>query len=408
MVKIAVLGYGTVGSGVVEVIERNRAEVCRRAGEEISVKYILDLRDFPGDPYEDRVVHDFNVILEDREVSIVCEVMGGIGAAYQFTKQALEAGKSVCTSNKELVARHGAELYAIAARMHCNYMFEASVGGGIPIIRTINNALTADRIEAVTGILNGTTNYILTKMERENTDYSDALKQAQQLGYAERNPEADVAGLDAGRKIAILASMLTGKTVDSDKLSIEGITEITGADFAYAKAAGRTIKLLAVCKIQENVLGNRSVSAMVAPFMLPKSHSLAGVDGVFNGVQIRGNMLGDALFCGQGAGKLPTASAVAADVVDCARNQGRTVTDGWNSGEAELVQTAETEARFFVRIALSAREALEAVFPKCTCITVPDRSEDLGFFTGSMKEKEFQDGCERLGDAVLSRIRLAE
>ena len=216
MIKVAVLGYGTVGSGVVEVIERNRAEVGRRAGEEISVKYILDLRDFPGDPYEDRVVHDFNVILEDAEIGIVCEVMGGVGPAYQFTKQALEAGKSVCTSNKELVAKHGAELQAIAARTHCNYMYEASVGGGIPIIRTLNSALTADRIEAVTGILNGTTNYILTKMEREGADYEDVLKRAQELGYAERNPEADVAGLDAGRKIAILASLLTGRTVDSD------------------------------------------------------------------------------------------------------------------------------------------------------------------------------------------------
>lgn len=404
MIKIAVLGYGTVGSGVVEVIERNNAEVSRRAGEEISVKYILDLRDFPGDPYEDRVVHDFNVILEDSEVSILCEVMGGTGAAYQFTKKALEAGKSVCTSNKELVAKHGAELHAIAAKMHCNYMFEASVGGGIPIIRTINNALTADRIEKVTGILNGTTNYILTKMEWEGADYADVLKQAQELGYAERNPEADVAGLDAGRKIAILASLLTGKTVDSDKLSIEGITEISGADFAYAKAADRTIKLLADCEIQED----GSVFARVAPFMLSKSHPLAGVDDVFNGVRVRGNMLGDALFCGQGAGKLPTASAVAADVVDCARNQGRTVMDGWNSEEAELVQTAETEARFFVRIAPSAQETLEAVFPGSSSITVPDRSEDLGFFTGAMKEKAFQDGCGRLGGAVLSWIRLAE
>lgn len=402
MVKIAVLGYGTVGSGVVEVMERNNEEVCRRAGEEIAVKYILDLRDFPGDPYEDRIIHDFNAILEDKEVGVVCEAMGGVGAAYQFTKQALEAGKSVCTSNKELVAKHGAELHAIAAKMHCNYMFEASVGGGIPIIRTINNALTADRIEKVTGILNGTTNYILTKMEREGADYTDALQQAQELGYAERNPEADVAGLDAGRKIAILASLLTGRTVNSDRLSIEGITDITGADFAYAKAAGRTIKLLAVCRIQED----GSVFARVAPFMLPKSHPLGGVDDVFNGVQVAGNMLGHALFCGQGAGKLPTASAVAADVVDCARNQGRTVMDGWDSEEADLVQAAETEMGFFVRILPSGRQALEEVFPGSSCIQVPGREGDLGFFTGVMKEKEFQAGCERLGDVVLSRIRV--
>nr|WP_300678532.1 homoserine dehydrogenase [uncultured Acetatifactor sp.] len=403
MIKVAVLGYGTVGSGVVEVIERNRAEVGRRAGEEISVKYILDLRDFPGDPYEDRVVHDFNVILEDAEIGIVCEVMGGVGPAYQFTKQALEAGKSVCTSNKELVAKHGAELQAIAARTHCNYMYEASVGGGIPIIRTLNSALTADRIEAVTGILNGTTNYILTKMEREGADYEDVLKQAQELGYAERNPEADVAGLDAGRKIAILASLLTGRTVDSDKLSIEGITEITGADFAYAKAADRTIKLLAVCRIQED----RSVFARVAPFMLPKSHPLAGVNDVFNGIQVTGNMLGDALLCGQGAGKLPTASAVAADVVDCARNQGRTVMGSWAAEAADLIPAAESEERFFVRVSEAGRQVMQEVFPGSSPVTVPGREEDFGFFTGAMKEKEFLAGCGQLGDAVLSRVRLA-
>ena len=283
--------YGTVGSGVVEVIERNREEVSRRAGEEVHVKYILDLRDFPGDPYEDKVVHDFNLILEDEEVSIICEVMGGVGAAYQFTKQALEAGKSVCSSNKELVAKHGAELLAIAARKHCNYMFEASVGGGIPVIRSINNALTPERIEAVTGILNGTTNYILSKMEREGADYAQALKQAQELGYAERNPEADVEGHDACRKIAILASLMTGNNVDAEKIYTEGITKITAADFDYARAAGMTIKLLARASLQED----GSVLAMVAPHMLSKEHSLAMVNDVFNGIFVTGNMLGDTI-----------------------------------------------------------------------------------------------------------------
>ncbi len=300
MIEAAVLGYGTVGSGVVEVIERNREEVSRRAGEEVHVKYILDLRDFPGDPYEDKVVHDFNLILEDEEVSIICEVMGGVGAAYQFTKQALEAGKSVCSSNKELVAKHGAELLAIAARKHCNYMFEASVGGGIPVIRSINNALTPERIEAVTGILNGTTNYILSKMEREGADYAQALKQAQELGYAERNPEADVEGHDACRKIAILASLMTGNNVDAEKIYTEGITKITAADFDYARAAGMTIKLLARASLQED----GSVLAMVAPHMLSKEHSLAMVNDVFNGIFVTGNMLGDTMFYGHGAGKL--------------------------------------------------------------------------------------------------------
>lgn len=218
MIKVAVLGYGTVGSGVVEVIESNNAEVSAKAGEEMHVSYILDLRDFPGDPYEDRVIHDFNVILNDPEVSVVCEVMGGVGAAYQFTKQLLEAGKSVCTSNKELVAKHGAELLEIARNKNCSYMFEASVGGGIPVIRPITKALTAEKIEKITAILNGTTNYILSKMEKEGAGYEETLKKAQELGYAERNPEADVEGHDACRKVAILSSLMTGKNVDAEKI----------------------------------------------------------------------------------------------------------------------------------------------------------------------------------------------
>ena len=301
MIKVAVLGYGTVGSGVVEVIESNNAEVSTKAGEEMHVKYILDLRDFPGDTYESLVVHDFNLILNDPEVSIVCEVMGGVGAAYQFTKQCLEAGKSVCTSNKELVAKHGAELIQIAKDHNCSYMFEASVGGGIPVIRPINKALTAEKIEKITAILNGTTNYILTKMEKEGADYAETLKKAQELGYAERNPEADVEGYDACRKIAILSSLMMGKNVDSDKIYTEGITGITKADFEYAKAAGMTIKLIATSEALED----GSVLALVAPAMLSGEHPLAVVNDVYNGVFITGNMLGDVMFYGRGAGKLP-------------------------------------------------------------------------------------------------------
>nr|WP_300835073.1 homoserine dehydrogenase [uncultured Acetatifactor sp.] len=401
MTKIAVLGYGTVGSGVVEVIARNAQLLRERAGDEIYIKYILDLRDFPGDPYEDRVIHDFGTILNDPEISILCEVMGGVGAAYQFTKQALEAGKSVCTSNKELVAKHGAELLAIARRMRCNYMFEASVAGGIPIIRTISSALAADRVEAVTGILNGTTNFILTKMEKEGADYGEVLRQAQELGYAERNPEADVEGLDAGRKIAILADMLTGKNLAPDRVMTEGITKITTADFAYAKAAGMTIKLLARCRVYED----GSVSAMVAPFMLPVEHPLGRVDGVFNGVQVTCTMLGDAMFGGQGAGKLPTASAVAADVMDCAMHLGRTVMRGWSSEEAEIADMANMENRFFVRAKASGRKCLEESFAGCSFL--PEQGGDvLGLFIPAMRESEFDAKCAALGDVVLNRIRL--
>jgi len=402
MVKVAVLGYGTVGSGVVEVIERNNAEVSRSAGEETHVKYILDLRDFPGDVYEDRVVHDFGQILKDPEISVICEVMGGVGAAYQFTRQALEMGKSVCTSNKELVAKHGAELLAIAAENHCNYMFEASVGGGIPIIRSINSSLAAEKIVEIKGILNGTTNYILTKMEREGADYNEVLRQAQELGYAERNPEADVEGHDACRKIAILSSLMTGKNVDSEKIFTEGITGIAAADFDFAKAAERTIKLLAVSSLQED----GSVLAMVSPFMIPEGHSLSMVNDVYNGVFITGNMLGNVMFYGHGAGKLPTASAVVADVIDCVRNEGRTVPCFWEKTEAELADVAKIKRRFYVRTKADRRGAVEELFAGCEWFEAPGRGDEAACFTQEMTEKEFDAGCAALGSVVLSRIRL--
>lgn len=402
MIKVAVLGYGTVGSGVVEVIESNNAQVSEKAGEEMYVKYILDLRDFPGDPYEDRVVHDFNIILNDPEITIVCEVMGGVGYAYQYTKQCLEAGKSVCTSNKELVAKHGAELLDIARRNRCNYMFEASVGGGIPIIRPINSALTAEKLLEIKGIVNGTTNYILTKMETEGADYADALKKAQELGYAERNPEADVEGHDACRKIAILASLMTGKNVDSEKLFTEGITAVSTADFEYARLKGMTVKLLAVSRLLED----GRLLAMVAPFLIPLEHPLAMVNDVFNGVMVTGNMLGDAMFYGKGAGKLPTASAVAADVIDCARHPGKTVTCLWEREEAGLADVGETERRFYVRAKAQAGGEIEAAFPGGETFTVSGRSDEIGFVTPAMREDDFFRKAETLGGKILSRIRI--
>lgn len=403
MIHVAVLGYGTVGSGVVEVIEKNNEQVSCKAGEEMHVKYILDLRDFPGDPYGDRVIHDVNVIMNDPEISVVCEVMGGVGAAYQFTRQALEAGKSVCTSNKELVAKHGAELLQLAAEKNCNYMFEASVGGGIPIIRPLNTALTAEKILQVSGIVNGTTNYILTKMEREGADYEEVLRQAQALGYAERNPEADVEGYDACRKLAILSSLMTGKNVDSEAIYTEGITKITTADFEYAKAAGMSIKLLATSRAQED----GSVLAMVAPFLIGKENPLAMVNDVFNAVLVTGNMLGDAMFYGKGAGKLPTASAVVADVIECARNQDRTLMCVWDREPAKLADISEVKCAFFVRAVASARKEVEEVFAEGGSFVVSSRCEDFGYITQPMPEKEFRAKCEKLGGAVLNRIRLA-
>nr|WP_296482494.1 homoserine dehydrogenase [uncultured Acetatifactor sp.] len=402
MINIAVLGYGVVGSGVVEVIGRNHEEVRKKAGDEVRVKYILDLRDFPGDPYEDCIIHDFDIILNDPEVSIVCEVMGGTGAAYQFTRQLLEAGKNVCTSNKELVAKHGAEFLELAVARHCNYMFEASVGGGIPIIRSVNTALTAEKIEAVTAILNGTTNYILTKMGSEGTEYEEALKQAQELGYAERNPEADVEGYDACRKLAILSSLITGRNVDAGEIYTEGITGITGADFEYARLEGMVIKQLAIGKMQED----GSVLAMVAPFMLSAGYPLAAVNDVFNAVLVTGNMLGDVIFYGRGAGKLPTASAVAADVIDCAKHQGKNVICIWDREAAKVADVADTKRRFFLRVDAEARGAVEEMFAGGKIVTLPAGGEELGFFTAEMKEKDFNAKCGELGTAVLSRIRL--
>ena len=400
MIHVAVLGYGTVGSGVVEVIETNKEAIDKRAAAKLNIKYILDLRDFPGDPYEDKVVHDFNIIMNDPEVTVICETMGGLHPAYEFSRQALLAGKSVCTSNKELVANHGPELIRIARENHCNYLFEASVGGGIPIIRPLNYSLTAEKIDSITGILNGTTNYILTKMDKEGADFEEVLREAQEKGYAERNPEADVEGYDACRKIAILSSLMCGKNVNYEEIYTEGITKITAADFLYAKQMDKSIKLLAMSRDRED-----GFFAMVAPFMISRSHPLYSVSGVFNAIYVHGNMLGDSMYYGRGAGKLPTASAVVSDVIECARNQGRTISCRWEAGSAELADIAETEYSYFVRVKASARAEAEAVFPG-KIFEAPGREDDLGIFTDVMKEKTFREKYATLGDKALGRIRL--
>ena len=326
MAKIAVLGYGTVGSGVVEVLETNSTSIEKRAGEGIEVKYVLDLRDFPGDPIQEKIVHDVDVIINDNEIDVVVEVMGGIEPAFTFVKKALESGKSVCTSNKALVAAHGPELLAMAKERNLNFMFEASVGGGIPIIRPLNQSLTADEITQITGILNGTTNYILTKMSRDGSSYEEVLKEAQELGYAERNPEADVEGFDACRKIAILTSLAFGSTVKFEEIETEGITNISTADFKYAEKLGCVVKLLATSFKKDG-----KVYAITAPFMIDSTHPLYNVNDVLNGIYIRGNVIGDVMFFGAGAGKLPTASAVVADIVDCVKHKGKNVMTLWSS-----------------------------------------------------------------------------
>lgn len=402
MIQVAVLGYGTVGSGVVEVLEKNKELISKKAGEELSVKYILDLRDFPQDAHADKIVHDFKEIMADGEVKIICETMGGVGAAYDFTRQALENGISVCTSNKELVAAHGPELLALAKANNCNYLFEASVGGGIPVIRPINSALTAERIEAITGILNGTTNYILSKMEREGADFETVLKEAQEKGYAERNPEADVEGYDACRKIAILSSLMLGKNVDYNKIYTEGITKITARDFTYAKQLGMSIKLLALSK----QIGEKTL-AMVSPCLISAEHPLHMVSDVFNAVFVKGNMVGDTMYYGRGAGKLPTASAVVGDVVDCVRNMGTTIPCLWDAEDADLISIDEAERKFFFRVKAGSEAKVKALFDKVEEVRLAEVSEEIGFVTENMTEQVFADKYAQLADVVTgTRIRM--
>ena len=401
MVKVAVLGYGTVGSGIVEVIKTNQDMVNKKAGDEIDVKYILDLRDFPGDPYENLVVHDVEIILNDPEVLVIAEAMGGVEPAYTFTKRALSAGKSVCTSNKELVAKHGAELIELARANKCNYMFEASVGGGIPIIRPLNASLTPERVDGITGILNGTTNYILTKMEKEGSDFDKVLKEAQDKGYAERNPEADVEGYDACRKIAILSSLIYGKNVNFEHIYTEGITKITTNDFAYAKKAGYTIKLLAMSKEVDG-----KYFAMVTPCMINDQNPLYFVNDVFNGILVHGNTLGNTMYYGAGAGKLPTASAVVSDIIDCVKHLGKTVFCFWDKEELTLSSMDDSVKRFFVRVKDADFAKAKEVFGDVEEIDAQIAGEK-GFFTQAMSEKAFKEKSAQVGE-IISRIRVEE
>lgn len=397
MKKVAVMGYGTVGSGVVEVLKTNKDAIAKNTGEELSLKYVLDLRDFPGDPVQEVITHNFEDILNDEEVCVVAEVMGGIEPAYTFTKKCLLAGKSVCTSNKALVEKHGAELLAIAKEKNVNYLFEASVGGGIPIIRPLHTSLTADVIEEISGILNGTTNYMLTKMTLEGADYAEVLKDAQNKGYAERNPEADVEGHDAGRKIAILTSIISGKKVDFEDIYCEGITKITSTEIDYARKLGMAIKLLATSKKIDD-----EYSIMVMPKMLGAAHPLYSVNDVFNAIFVKGNMLGDSMFYGSGAGKLPTASAVVADMVEAAM-AGANLGYFWTGEKLQPANISTVENKFFVRTSASAEEA-KAVFGNIQVIDDVAAGE-VGFVTEKMSEAAYQEKAANLS-GIISMIRV--
>ncbi len=410
MAKAAILGYGTVGSGVFNIIKTNSSKVQSKAAEEVAVKYVLDLRTFPNDPVEEVLTHDFNDILNDDEVSVVVEVMGGLNPAYDFVKSSLLKGKHVCTSNKELVAAHGAELIKIAEEKNVNFFFEASVGGGIPIIRPMITSITADEILEIKGILNGTTNYMLTKMAKDDSEYDEVLKRAQELGYAERNPAADVEGYDACRKIAILMSLVLEQQVNYTDIQTEGITNISKADISYAKAMGKAIKLLGYGKT-----GSSGSWAMVAPFIVGEESPLFMVNGVFNGICITGNMLGDIMFYGKGAGKDATASAVVSDVINIVNNKNRHICINWNETPAVLNSTDSLEISKLVRIETfdenAGKAAVSSVFGNVEFVKAEGTEDEIGFITPVLTEAETdrrlsmllnKDGIEN----ILNTIRI--
>ena len=401
--KIAVLGYGTVGSGVVEVLDVNQKLIASRAKEEIEVKYVLDLRDFPGDKIQEKIVHDYEIILNDPEIGIVVEVMGGVEPANTFVRKALEAGKSVVTSNKALVAKHGSALLKTAREKNVNFLFEASVGGGIPILRALGSSLTGDEIEEIAGILNGTTNYMMTRMFYEAANYDEVLREAQKNGFAEADPTADVGGADACRKIAILSSLAYGKFLNYENIYTEGITKITPADMEYAKELGMTIKLLATSRR----IGD-SFYAMVAPFLVGQSSPLYSVNDVFNAVFVHGNVLGDAMFYGSGAGKLPTASAVVADVVDEAKHLHRNIMTNWSSYALKLMDMDEVEGRFFVRVSDTTMDEVEKAFGDVQTIEPDDLPDEFGFITPVMKQAEYYEKISKLTGKVLAMIRVKD
>ena len=381
MIKVAVLGYGNIGSGVVQVLLKNKETIAKKAGDEIVPACVLDLRDFPGDVMEDKVVKDINLITQNPEISIVVETMGGTKPAYAFVKACLEAGKHVATSNKELVAAHGPELLEIAKAHHVSFLFEASVGGGIPIIRPLVSSITSDAVTEITGILNGTTNYMLTKMSEDGLDYDAVLEDAQERGYAERNPAADVEG--------------------HDDVYTEGITKITSADFAYAKVLGSRIKLFGTSKKKED----GSISAMVCPVMITNEHPLFAVNDVMNAILVRGESMGDLMFYGAGAGKLPTASAVVADVVNAARNPKITEIAPYEPGKMTVSDHLKSTHSYFVRVKGSDANAVAESF-KAKQIVDAGIADEFGLITAEWAENEFDALCENY--PVVSVIRLAK
>ena len=400
MIRVGLLGHGVVGSGVAEILRKNGDVLWARTGQRLELASICDLRDFSHLEYASLFTKDALAMARDKSIDVFVECMGGVEPAYTFVKKALLNGKSVATSNKELVAKHGAELIAIAREKNINFLFEASVGGGIPIVRPLLRCLTADVIEEVSGILNGTTNYMLTRMGEEGLSFEEALKEAQEKGYAELHPEADVEGYDACRKVAILSSLAFGQQVDFEDIYTEGITKITAEDFCYAAKMKKSIKLLGSSWKTDD-----KFYAMVCPMLLDNEHPLAGVKDVFNAIFVRGNMIDETMFYGKGAGKLPTASAVAADVIDCAKHIGKNIKILWEPEKLTLSDLGNFERKYFVRMpADTAEETIQNIFGAVEMISV-DGIDEKAFITGLMKESAFNAAAEKAGN-IINRIRL--
>ncbi len=409
--KIAVMGFGVVGSGTVELLDKNKDVIKTRCGQEIEVKYILDLRDFPDSPYKNKLTKSFDDILNDPEITVVAELMGGKTFAYDYTKRLLQKGISVVTSNKELVATYGAELLKIAKENGCNYLFEASVGGGIPIIRPLHQCLAANRFSKIAGILNGTTNYILTKMIYDQKSFDEALAQAQSLGYAEKDPSADVDGHDATRKLCILGSLAFGKHIYPEYVHCSGIREITLDDVEYAENAGYAIKLIGLIENTDS-----GIVATVCPRLVSINNPLSGVNDVFNAIMVTGDAVGEVLFYGRGAGKFPTASAVVGDIIDAVKHKGKEIISlNWSDSDSrEFIRRYKTApVRVYARIrAVNAdrlKELITGLFGYVDFIPRKHRSEnELAFITPMMIESEIDERLAEISKSaeLKKKIRL--
>ena len=405
MAKIAVLGFGVVGSGTVELFYKNKNKIVEKAGTDLDIKYILDIRDFPGSPFEGKFTKDINDILNDNEVTLVAEVMGGVNPAFDFVKSCLERGKSVVSSNKELVAKKGAELLRTAKEHNCNFLFEASTGGAIPIIRPLHQCLAANDITAVAGILNGTTNFILTKMINENMPFAEALSTAQKLGYAEKDPTADVEGHDACRKICILSSLVFGKHVYPEWVHCEGISSITAEDAQYAENWGGAVKLIGSVK--------RTADGKILPIVRPAfvcgANQLSSVNDVFNGIMVYGDAIDQVMFYGRGAGKFPTASAIVADLIDAAKMKGTSISQVWEDSKDNsfIADYKEDVLPFYVRVQGVSKDKAKEVFGEVEFLTRENcPADEIAFITPEIKEKDFDEKLTQLGGKVLGKIRV--